>query len=76
LTKLGVAATDIKFKNVNMQSSKFVTVREEAANSVSVVDTKAKKAQKYPAKAIDSAIMHPSSKVIGFRGKVVAKVGF
>eukprot|EP00475_Leptophrys_vorax_P023365 TRINITY_DN31984_c0_g1_i1.p1 TRINITY_DN31984_c0_g1~~TRINITY_DN31984_c0_g1_i1.p1 ORF type:complete len:1710 (+),score=512.71 TRINITY_DN31984_c0_g1_i1:70-5199(+) len=67
LTKLGVAATDIKFKNVNMQSSKFVTVREEAANSVSVIDTKTKKAQKYPAKAIDSAIMHPSSKVIGFR---------
>jgi clathrin heavy chain len=50
-----------------MQSYRFVTVREEGQNSVSVIDTKSKKAQKYPAKAIDSAIMHPISKVIGFR---------
>jgi hypothetical protein len=50
-----------------MQSYRFITVREEGQNSVSVIETKSKKAQKYPAKAIDSAIMHPSSKVIGFR---------
>lgn len=57
----------LKFKNVNLQSTKFIMVREEGANSVAVVDTTGKNVTRYPAKDIDSAIVHPISKVIGFR---------
>jgi len=67
LKTLGIDETNIAFKNISVQSSRFVTVREEAANSVAVVDTAGKRVNKYPAKGIDSAIMHPSARVIGFR---------
>lgn len=69
-----MTAADIKFKTVNVQSDRFITIREEGAGSVAIIDVKSKKSTKFPAKAIDSAIMHPVSKVIGFRASSTLQI--
>ena len=66
LTTLGVAASDIVFKNVSLQSHKYVSVREEGKNSVAIVDTASKNILRLPV-AVDSAIMNPVSKVVALR---------
>lgn len=66
LVNLGIAASDIVFKNVTVQSSKYVVVREEGKNSVAIVDTNTKNLLRLPV-AVDSAIMNPVSKVIALR---------
>ena len=54
------------FKNVTVQSSKYVVAREEGKNSVAIVDTATKNVLRLPV-AVDSAIMNPVSKVIALR---------
>lgn len=66
LSNLGIAASDIVFKNVSVQSSKYVVAREEGKNSVAIVDTATKNVLRLPV-AVDSAIMNPVSKVIALR---------
>src|ERR1700735_1212790 len=66
LTTLGIATSDIVFKNVSLQSSKYVSVREEGKNSVAIVDTASKNILRLPV-AVDSAIMNPISKVVALR---------
>jgi clathrin heavy chain len=68
LSNLGIAATDIVFKNVTVQSSKYVVAREEGKNSVAIVDTATKNVLRLPV-AVDSAIMNPVSKVIALRAQ-------
>lgn len=68
LTTLGVAATDIVFKNVSLQSHKYVSVREEGKNSVAIIDTSSKNILRLPV-AVDSAIMNPISKVVALRAQ-------
>lgn len=67
MTQLGISPEHIKFKNVAMESDKFVSILEEGLASVAIVDTVTKKVTKLPAK-VDSAIMNPVSMVVGFRG--------
>lgn len=67
LSGLGIGADSIKFKNVTLQSSKYVCVREEGQNSVAIIDTATKNVLRLPV-AVDSAIMNPISKVIALRG--------
>ena len=66
MSNLGIAASDIVFKNVSVQSSKYVVAREEGKNSVAIVDTATKNVLRLPV-AVDSAIMNPVSKVIALR---------
>jgi clathrin heavy chain len=66
LTALGITADSIKFKNVTLQSEKYVCVREEGAKSVAVIDTATKNVMRLPV-AVDSAIMNPASKVLALR---------
>jgi len=68
LTSLGIAPTDIVFKNVTLQSSKYVVVREEGKNSVAIVDTATKNILRLPV-AVESAIMNPVSKVVALRAQ-------
>jgi len=66
LTQLGIAADSIKFKNVTLQSNKYVCVREEGKNSLAIVDTASKNVLRLPV-AVDSAIMNPVTKVVALR---------
>jgi clathrin heavy chain len=66
LTTLGIAPTDIVFKNVSLQSHKYISVREEGKNSVAIVDTASKNILRLPVN-VDSAIMNPISKVVALR---------
>jgi len=68
LSNLGIAPTDIVFKNVTVQSSKYVVAREEGKNSVAIIDTTTKNVLRLPV-AVDSAIMNPVSKVIALRAQ-------
>jgi clathrin heavy chain len=68
LPQLGIGADSIKFKNVTLQSSKYVCIREEGQNSVAIIDTGSKNVMKLPV-AVDSAIMNPISKVIALRAQ-------
>ena len=54
------------FKNVSLQSHKYVSVREEGKNSVAIIDTASKNILRLPV-AVDSAIMNPVSKVVALR---------
>lgn len=66
LSTLGINASDIVFKNVTIQSSKHVAVREEGKSSVAIIDTASKTVLRLPVN-VDSAIMNPASKVIALR---------
>jgi len=66
LSTLGVNVGDIVFKNVFIQSNKYITVREESKNSVAIIDVSAKSVLRLPV-AVDSGIMNPISKVIALR---------
>jgi clathrin heavy chain len=66
LTSLGIAQSDIIFKNVSVQSNKYITIREEGKNSVAIIDTSNKNILRLPV-PVDSAIMNPISKVIALR---------
>eukprot|EP01083_Nonionella_stella_P040976 111112_1 len=66
LTAHGIPQASIKFKNVTLESSKYVTVREDS--QISIIDTETKNVTKLPIK-VDSAIMNPVSKVIGLRAE-------
>jgi len=66
LKDLNIADNSIKFKNVTIQSRKYVSVREEGKNSVAIIDTATKKVLNLNV-AVDSAIMNPVSNVIALR---------
>lgn len=66
LTSLGVNASDIVFKNVSIQSAKYISVREEGKNSVAIVELGSKNVLRLPV-LVDSAIMNPVSKVVALR---------
>ena len=68
---IGIAADTIKFKNVTIQSNKYVVVREEGKNSLAIVDTATKNVLRLPVQ-VDSAIMNPVTKVVGLRGMLFA----
>ena len=69
LAQLGVPADALKFRNVSIESEKAVVIRDEAASEIKIIDLATKATTKLPNvnNAIDGAIMHPSSKVIGLR---------
>jgi len=66
LTSLGISQSDVSFKNVTLSSSKYVAVREEGKNNVTIVDTISKSTLRLPVQ-VDSAIMNPVSKVVAVR---------
>jgi len=66
LTQLGIGADSIKFKNVTLQSNRYVCVKEEGKNSLAIIDTASKNVLRLPV-AVDSAIMNPVSKVVALR---------
>lgn len=66
LPALGIAQSDIVFKNVSLSSSKFIIIREEGKSSVAIVDTATKNILRLPV-AVDGAIMNPLSKVVALR---------
>lgn len=66
LTSQGIEAASIKFKNVTMQSSRWVCVKEEGKNSVCILDTANKTFVRLPVNA-DSAIMSPTERVLAVR---------
>ena len=70
LAQLGVPPDALKFRNVSIESEKVIVVRDEATSEIKIVDLATKMTTKIPnaGNAIDGAIMHPTSKVIGLRG--------
>uniref|UniRef100_A0A6A7FZ08 Clathrin heavy chain n=1 Tax=Hirondellea gigas TaxID=1518452 RepID=A0A6A7FZ08_9CRUS len=66
LPAIGIPASAIKFKNVTLESDKFVSVRED--DQISIIDTETQIVTRLPVK-VDSAIMNPVSKVIGLRAQ-------
>lgn len=66
LSSLNIAPASIKFKNVTVQSRKYVCVREEGKSSVAIIDTLTKKVLNLNV-GVDSAIMNPVSNVIALR---------
>lgn len=66
LTNQDIDAASIRFKNVTMQSSRWVCVREEGKASVCILDTATKTFVRLPVMA-DSAIMSPTERVIALR---------
>jgi len=67
LSTLNVAASDIVFKNVSVQSNRYISVREESkSNSVAIIDVNSKTVLRLPVQ-VDSAIMNPVSKVVALR---------
>jgi len=68
LTQLGIGADSIKFKNVTMQSNKYVCVKEEGKNSLAIIDAASKNVLRLPI-AVDSAIMNPVTKVVALRAQ-------
>lgn len=68
LPQLGIGQESIKFKNVTLQSNKYVCVLEEGKNSVAIIDTATKNVMRLPV-AVDSAIMNPISKVVALRAQ-------
>jgi len=69
LAQLGVPPDALKFRNVSIESEKVIVVRDEATSEIKIVDLATKMTTKIPnaGNAIDGAIMHPTSKVIGLR---------
>lgn len=69
LVQLGVAADNLKFRNVSVESEKAITIRDEVTSEIKVIDLATKMTTKLPNpnNALDGAIMHPTSKVIGLR---------
>jgi len=76
LTKSGVYAANVKFKNVTLQSSKYITIREEVGKpndtnwkaGVSIIEIANKNSMFLPV-TVDSAIMNPATKVVALRAK-------
>lgn len=66
LPSIGIPASAIKFKNVTLESDKYVSVREEA--QISIIEIDSQNITRLPVK-VDSAIMNPVSKVIGLRAQ-------
>jgi len=69
LAQLGVATEALKFRNVSIESEKNIVIRDEAASEIKIVNLATKMTTKLPNpnNAIDGAIMHPTSNVIGLR---------
>lgn len=68
LQKLGIQQSAIKFTNVTMESDKQVVVREDS--SIAIINTKTKAVTKLPV-TVESAIMNPTSNVLGLRAQSV-----
>lgn len=66
LTALKINPNTIKFKNVTLQSEKYVCVREEG-KSLAIIDATTKNVLRLPVQ-VDSAIMNPITKVVALRG--------
>lgn len=74
LTKVGIAPQNIKYNNVNLQSSKYVAVREPTGAPggkprVAIVDIANPSKMMFLPVAVDSAIMNPATKVVALRAK-------
>ena len=70
LQNVGVSADNITFNTLTMESDKFICIREKNvdASQVTIIDLNdPANAIKRPISA-DSAIMHPTSKVIALKG--------
>lgn len=68
LAQQGFDAASIKFKNVTLQSHRYVCVREEGKASVAIIDTASKVTLRLPVQ-VDSAIVNPISKVVALRAQ-------
>eukprot|EP01006_Ploeotia_vitrea_P038806 TRINITY_DN66279_c7_g9_i1.p1 TRINITY_DN66279_c7_g9~~TRINITY_DN66279_c7_g9_i1.p1 ORF type:complete len:1733 (+),score=1150.79 TRINITY_DN66279_c7_g9_i1:482-5680(+) len=66
LTQLGINQAEIKFKNVTLESNKFISVREETRGQLAIITTASRHVLRLPVK-VDSAIMNPVSKVVALR---------
>lgn len=67
LTQHGIDQAYIKFKNVTLQSDKYICVLEEG-KSVAILETANKNLMRLPV-AVDSAIMNPVTKDVALRSK-------
>lgn len=67
LSTLNITASDIVFKNVSLQSSKYLTINEQSkGNSIAIIDVPARTVLRLPV-TVDSGIMHPQQKIIALR---------
>eukprot|EP01084_Bolivina_argentea_P255066 428920_1 len=66
LTQLGINQNAIKFTNITIESDRCVVVREE--NKISIVNTSTRNVTPLNV-TVDSAIMNPSTNVLGLRSK-------
>eukprot|EP00055_Hartaetosiga_balthica_P005740 m.17283 g.17283 ORF g.17283 m.17283 type:complete len:1668 (+) comp4760_c0_seq1:19-5022(+) len=75
LQNLEVAAANIGFSNVTMQSEKYICVRESGGekNQVAIIDVGSTSVDRKPITA-DSAIMNPSSNIIALKSGTTLQV--
>jgi len=71
----GIDQASIKFKNVTLQSNRYVCVREEGKASVAIIETGNKTTLRLPVQ-VDSAIVNPISKVVALRGPACRSLRF
>jgi clathrin heavy chain len=72
LQNIGINVANIGFSTLTMESDKFICVREKVGETAQVVIIDLNDAQNPIRRPItaDSAIMHPTSKVIALKGKL------
>ena len=73
LSQVGVSPESLKFRNVSIESEKAMVIRDETSFEIKMIDLASKGVSKLPNpnNAIDGAIMHQTSKVIGLRGTFI-----
>lgn len=73
LQNAGIPADCITFNTLTMESDKFICVREKKAQSsqVTIIDMADPASPIIRPISADSAIMHPTSKVIALRGNLI-----
>ncbi|GMS88942.1 hypothetical protein PENTCL1PPCAC_11117, partial [Pristionchus entomophagus] len=64
LTNVGIPYSIINFKNVTMESEKFVVCRDKDSSQIIIIDISDSTTQKRLPISADSAIMHPLKKIL------------
>ena len=67
LQQLGISENSIKYNNMTMESDKCIVIKE--ATKLSIVNISTRNVVSLPVTLVDSAIMNPSSNVLGIRHK-------
>eukprot|EP00798_Chlamydomonas_sp_ICE-L_P023297 gene23297-30533_t len=76
LPNLGVAVENVTFKNVSMQSEKYICIRETGAqNQLAIIDMSNPNSPSRRQISADSAVMCPDKKVIALKATVPGTAG-